>query len=77
MKKIKMTETDYLNQYLLGWKEATEDIFVGDEIMKSFLELKKNQFCLKSYKKSLKLKDRLELALKQVVKDESDFFQDL
>jgi len=71
MKKIKMTEADYLNQYLAEWKESLQDIFVGDNIMNSILELKKNQFCLKSYKKSLKFWNKV------VIKDESDFFVDL
>ena len=66
-----MTEADYLNQYLLEWKELTEDIFIGDDIMKSFLSLKEKQFCLKSYKKTLKFRDRV------VVENDSDFFQDL
>jgi hypothetical protein len=70
MKKVKMTEVDYLEQYLTECKELGKDIFVG-EIMKSFLELKKKQFCIKSYKKTLKFRSRV------VENDESDFFQDL
>ena len=70
MKKIKMTEVDYLQQYLTEWKEVAKDLFVGD-IMKNFLELKEKQFCIKSYKKTLKFRNRV------VENDERDFFQDL
>lgn len=74
MKKTKMTEVDYLNQYLKEWEESCKDIFVG-EIMNRVLELKKKQFCIKSYKKSLKFRDML--ALSRITDDGSDFFKDL
>ena len=70
MKKTKMTEVDFLQQYLEGWRDVCKDMFVG-EIMNTFLELKERQFCLKSYKKLLKFNSRI------VENNDSDFFQDL
>ena len=50
-----ITEAEYLTQYLSDWKEATSDLYTGN-IMNDFLNIKKLQFNLKSYKKQIKNK---------------------
>lgn len=48
-----ITNDEYLNKYLNDWKDTVSDLFTED-MLQNFLDIKKAQFDLKSYKKQLK-----------------------
>jgi DNA helicase TIP49 (TBP-interacting protein) len=75
MKAKKMNEQDYLEQYVAEWKERAGGLF-GDFTDK-FIAIKISQFNLASYKKSLKIRAKMEAIRLEEEASGYDFFADL